>query len=82
MKILIQQKKHQLYLADAGKWTPDPSRALQFPTSLAALQFCTLHAMTDVAVLLKFSSSRFDVTLEPFYPGASEMAEKSTHVTQ
>ena len=81
MKILIQQKNHQLYLAEAGKWTPDPSRALQFPTSLAALQFCTLHAMTDVAVLLKFSSSRFDVTLQPFHPGAGATVGKSTHVT-
>lgn len=65
MKILIQDNQGRIFLRSADAWTTDPERALHFPNSMAAMEFCARHNLADAKVLLKFRSERFDIVLQP-----------------
>lgn len=65
MKILIWNKKSNVFVRNADAWTADPDQARKFPSSLAAMEFCVRYRLHDVSILLKFGSERFDIALQP-----------------
>lgn len=65
MQTLIQQQQTGFYRTKRG-WTPHRVEALDFATSLQALDYCVQNNLREVVLILKLSDPRFDVCLQPF----------------
>ncbi len=65
MKILLQDKHTQLYLAPNGQWTRQSSEAVDFPNYDKATEFALRNELAEVQVILKFPDQRYHIRL-PF----------------
>lgn len=63
MRILLQQKDTDLYFIDVGSWDADPSDAMDFLSSTAAIDFCIANKISGVQLVLKFDEQRYDIVL-------------------
>lgn len=54
-KIFVQDPGTKLFYRDAGKWTPEPTAARDFKTSLNALAFCLQHDMAGAQIIVRFN---------------------------
>lgn len=63
MRILLQQKKTGLYFKDVSIWTPDATAAMDFLSSTRAIEFCAVHNLSDVQLVLKFDEQLYDIVL-------------------
>jgi hypothetical protein len=61
MRILLQNCKNHFYYRADGAWTPHPDEALDFESSVRALDFCRLHRPSNVQIILKFPNDRYDI---------------------
>lgn len=79
MRILLQQKESGLYFKDVGVWTRQPADAMDFMSSTAAVDFCTLNRISDVQLVLKFEEQHYDIVLPVAADkhGRSERARKA-----
>ena len=63
MRILLQQKETGLYFRDIDSWDSDPSEAMDFLSSTAAIDFCVANKVSGVQLVLKFDEQRYDIVL-------------------
>jgi hypothetical protein len=76
MRILLQQKETDLYFKDVGEWTRHPPDAMDFMSSTAAVDFCTLNKISDVQIVLKFEEQHYDIVL-PVVTGRNGRSERA-----
>ena len=74
MRILLQQKETGLYFKDVGAWIREPAEAMDFLSSTAAIEFCTLNKITNVQLVLKFEEERYDIVM-PVKPDKSRSGD-------
>ena len=79
MRILLQQKETGLYFKNVGEWTRLPADAMDFMSSTAAVDFCTMNKISDVQLVLKFEEQHYDIVLPVLAErhGRSERARKA-----
>lgn len=63
MRILLQQRDTGLYFKDFDSWAADPSEAVDFVSSTAALDFCAVNKLDAVQVVLKFEGEKYEIVL-------------------
>jgi len=70
MRILLQRRDSGLYFEDIDSWTADSSKAMDFVSSTAALDFCTANKVAGVQIVLKFDEERQEIVLPAMPPPA------------
>ncbi len=75
MRILVQQKQTGLYFRDIERWTADTTEAMDFVSSLAAIDFCVMNKLKGVQLVLKFEEQRYDIVL-PVLPQQGAVADQ------
>jgi len=63
MRILLQEKETGLYFKDVGRWTPEPTEAMDFLSSTKAIDFCVTNKIAGVQLVLKFEEQLHDIVL-------------------
>jgi hypothetical protein len=63
MRILLQQKETGLYFKDIDAWTLHSLGAMDFLSSTAAIDFCTVNKLKGVQLVLKFDEQRYDIVM-------------------
>lgn len=63
MRILLQNKESGEYFKDVGDWTLNPSEAMDFLSSMKAIDFCVTNKMSRVQIVLKFDEQHYDIVL-------------------
>jgi hypothetical protein len=66
MDILVQHEKAKLFLAGTNEWTARRECAVNFSTSLEALQYCLEHRLREIVLLFCYQNSKLDFTISPF----------------
>jgi hypothetical protein len=75
MRILLQQKDTGLYFKDVDSWTRANLEAMDFVSSTAAIDFCTVNKLSEVQVVLKFDEQKYDIVL-PVMPNSTLTSER------
>ena len=78
MRILLQQKESGLYFKDIDAWDLDPSQAMDFLSSTAAIDFCVANKISNAQIVLKFDEQRYDIVLPVLPPQDGHGHRKST----
>jgi hypothetical protein len=65
MRIVLEDKKTRRFMGARG-WTKEESRARDFESSLAAIDYCFRQRIREVRILLAFDEKRFNFYLDPF----------------
>ena len=73
MKALLQQLETKRFYRHAGQWTEDALEAYDFKSSVTARTYCLQHHLSDVQIVLKFDSDKYDIVLPAFYPAGTAM---------
>ncbi len=68
MRILLQQKETGLYFKDVGSWTRASKEAMDFVSSTAAIDFCSINKLSGVQLVLKFDEQKCDIVLPVLPP--------------
>jgi len=76
MRILLQQKTTDRYFKDIESWTGNPSEAMDFVSSTAAIDFCLTNKIPNVQIVLKFEGEQYDIVM-PVHPGPPPATEQS-----
>lgn len=63
MKVLLQHKESGLYLKEVGVTTGDRAEAMDFLSSTQAIEFCSLHRITGMQIVLRFDQQHYDIVL-------------------
>ena len=63
MKILLQQKASGLYFKDVGAWTHNTTEALDFISSMKAIDFCVINKIYDAQLVLRFEQERYEIVM-------------------
>ena len=63
MKVLLQHKESGLYLKDRGVTTANCAEAMDFLSSTRAIEFCALHKIAGMQIVLRFDEQHFDIVL-------------------
>ncbi|HMP82474.1 MAG TPA: hypothetical protein PKA41_07165 [Verrucomicrobiota bacterium] len=63
MRILLQNKTSGEYFKDVGSWTRNASEAMDFLSSMKAIDFCVANKMSSVQIVLKFDEQHYDIVL-------------------
>ena len=63
MRVLIRQRNSATFLADKQSWVRGRDRALDFVSSVMALDVATRLDLKDVEIVLDFGDPRSDVIL-------------------
>lgn len=63
MRILLQKKESGEYFRDVGIWTRNPDEAMDFLSSMKAIDFCVKNKVSRVQIVLKFDEQRCDIVL-------------------
>lgn len=63
MRILLQHKQTGLYFKDIDSWVREASKAMDFVSSTAAIEFCVNNKLNDVQLVLKFAEQRYDIVM-------------------
>jgi hypothetical protein len=63
MRILIQKKDSGLYFKDIETWTPNSAEAMDFLSSTAAIEFCTVNKIKGVHLVLKFEDEHHEIVV-------------------
>ena len=63
MKILLQQKATGLYFKDVGAWTQHPMEAMDFISSMKAIDFCVINKIFDAQLVLRFEQERYEIVM-------------------
>ena len=70
MKILLQDLTNSLYVKRCGKRTADPTKALIFPHTLAAVRYQHSHPMETLQIVLHWAGSE-ESSATPVAAGSS-----------
>jgi hypothetical protein len=63
MKVLIQNPENLLYLEDVDRWSADVAKAFDFGNSDNAIQFCVMHSISPVHVVLQWVGMPYIITI-------------------
>jgi hypothetical protein len=63
MKVLLQHKESGLYLKELGLTTPNVAEAMDFLSSTQAIEFCTVHKIRGMQIVLRFDEHHYDIVL-------------------
>ena len=63
MRILLQKKDSGEYFRDVGVWTREPAEAMDFLSSMKAIDFCITNKVSRVQIVLKFDEQHYDIVL-------------------
>ena len=63
MKVLLQDKESGHYLKEVGVTTRDTMEALDFLSSSRAIEFCAIHKITGMQIVLRFDEQHYDIVL-------------------
>ncbi|HNQ73209.1 MAG TPA: hypothetical protein PKN95_06345 [Verrucomicrobiota bacterium] len=63
MKVLLQHKESKLYLKEVGFTTASAAEAMEFLSSTQAIEFCAMHKIVDMQIVLRFQEQHFDIVL-------------------
>ena len=63
MKIVIQDRRSNAFLADDSRWVTQLHYARSFRTSLDALRFCAGRNLTQMDLLVSYSGTKRDLRL-------------------
>jgi len=63
MRILLQQTDTGLYFQDITAWVNDSAEAMDFVSSTAAIDFCTVNKLAGVQIVLKFEEEKCHIVL-------------------
>ena len=63
MKVLLQQKETGEYFRDVGVWTRNPAEAMDFLSSMKAIDFSVANKIANVQIVLKFKEQHYDIVL-------------------
>jgi hypothetical protein len=63
MRILLQKKDSGEYFHDVGVWTREPAEAMDFLSSMKAIEFCVTNKVSRVQIVLKFEDQHCDIVL-------------------
>jgi hypothetical protein len=63
MKVFVQHALSFQYLKRDFGWTTNCSDAMEFGTSLQAMEFCWRYNLSEIQVVLKFEDARYDIVL-------------------
>jgi hypothetical protein len=63
MRILLQQRDTGLYFKDIAAWTGNSQEAMDFVSSTAAIDFCTVNQLAGVHIVLRFEEEKCDIVL-------------------
>lgn len=77
MKVLVKNYLTGNYLFSETSWTEKEKEALDFEAPERALQFCRLHHLVDVEIILKGGAVEQKVSLEEGPKGRKDRAPKS-----
>jgi hypothetical protein len=72
MKAVLQHSVTGLYFQKRDQWTPDYLKAYDFKSSVTARNYCQSHGISNVQIVLKFDSARYDIVLPVIYPTPAE----------
>jgi hypothetical protein len=65
MRILVQDVESRAYFSDASGWTRNHQEAVDFGTSVKALQFALKNpTLGKVRIVLKFNDSQYNIVLD------------------
>ncbi len=64
MQVLVQHKETGFYWGRDGSWVELKRLAMDFKTSVGALEFCARKQLKDVEILLCFNESVWDIRLQ------------------
>jgi hypothetical protein len=78
MRILLQKKESGLYFKDIDSWTRASLEALDFVSSSAAIDFCTVNKLDGIQLVLKFDEQKYDIVLPVVPPQMDLTAERPT----
>jgi hypothetical protein len=81
MKVLIQNPDSMLYLQDEDCWCADVGRAFDFGNSDNAIQFCVMHSISPVHVVLQWAGMPYSITIpiaagHPAHPAKAARSRK------
>jgi hypothetical protein len=68
MKVLLQHSESGHYFKEVGVTTSERSDAMDFLSSTQAIEYCTIHKITGVQIVLRFDEQHYDIVL-PMSPG-------------
>jgi hypothetical protein len=63
MRVLIRQRSSSRYLAERDSWVAPRERALDFVSSVVALDVATRMDLKNIEIVLDFGNPRSDVIL-------------------
>ena len=63
MRILLQQAATGLYFKDLAQWAENSQEAMDFVSSMAAIEFCAANKLAGLHIVLKFDEERCDIVL-------------------
>jgi len=64
MKVLLKETATGRFLSGSDRWTPDPTDALNFRTTPAAMDYSRIHGYSGSTIILKFINSQYDLELK------------------
>ena len=68
MRILLQHKQTGLYFKDIESWIRNPTEAMDFISSTAAIDFCVTNKLGEVQLVLKFEEQKYDIVMPMEHP--------------
>jgi hypothetical protein len=63
MKVLLQHKESGLYLKELGLTTPNVAEAMEFLSSTQAIEYCAIHKIVGMQIVLRFVEQHYDIVL-------------------
>jgi len=63
MKVLLQHKESGLYLKEVGFTTPSSADAMDFLSSTQAIEYCVMHKIPGMQIVLRFDEQHYDIVL-------------------
>jgi hypothetical protein len=76
MRIFIQQKETGLYFKDIDTWERESSKAMDFLSSTAALDFCIANKITGVQLVFKIEEGKYNIVLPVLPPETPSHAHR------
>lgn len=68
MSIVIQQVETRRFLTEDDEWVVDPHDAITFSDTRHALQYCRVHALRNVRLVVFFKDRKVSLLL--YVPGS------------
>ncbi len=81
MRIVLQQKDTGLYFKDIGSWVQSSREAMDFVSSLKAIDFCVLNKLDGLQLVLKFEEEQHEIVMpvQPAVAPGGELPQKLAH---